>query len=291
MIRQNNWISVSFRNEYSHRLNMSIYDITSWLQKSIRRWIMADAMIYTRELIEAWQLNYIWKRLFLFIVEDIWLANIYLIELILDYYQVFLDEKNDDTFNDEYIYKSIYAITMSPKNRENANFYRWIKNFNLWNSEEKTVIEKYCIPEIYNYKSKKLKENILLQLSNDFKTEDNINTFNNYTKALLILWDLNWKDWLNLFFIHFFMLKKYNNKYTVKKDWLSIIKEKISKYNTPFLNINNFIIKDYIYDKHTLKWKQLNRWDKHFFEIWSYVTNEIEVNNNKFKKEILKRVK
>jgi len=292
---KNNWISVSFSNETTHRLNINLFIVTSWLQKSIRRCNINDSMMYWRELIEAGQLNYIWKRIFIYMVEDIWMWNLYIWEIILKLYEWFQKDKNINHFEEKWIYKAIYLLCISNKNRENDNMISLINKFDWWIKKDKEFIKKYCIESIYNSKSKKKQKEVLNMLDEDFKNYINVDLYNIYKNILIKCWDLNWKDWINLFFINFYLIKKYNIWFNYYKnwrnEWYDSIIDTINNFKFTFGNIEQFKIKDYIFDKHTTKGKKLWRGFKFFFEVWAFLENEVEINWNIYKKEVFKLIK
>jgi len=294
MLRKMEWIKVSFGNDLSIRLLISLYLVSSGLQKSIRRGSINDWMIFIRELIEAGQLNYAWKRIFIYMVEDIWLWNLYVWSIILSLYKLFERDKNMDNFEDKWLYQAVYILCISPKNRENDNMISLISKFKVWNKEDIDFVNKYCIESIYNSKSKKKQKEVLDMLDEDFKNYINSDLYNIYKESLINCWDLNWKDWINLFFINFYLIKKYNIWFDYyknwKNEWLESIRNDINKFDFNFNDIKKFEIKDYVYDKHSSRGKKLRRWFKHFFEVWAYLENEVDVWWNVYKEEIFRLI-
>ena len=76
---------VSFYDWITKRNGLNLFVCSSWFQKSIRRFKVDNTINYTRELIESWNIEYIWRRIFIIVCEDIWMWNLYLGELILNF--------------------------------------------------------------------------------------------------------------------------------------------------------------------------------------------------------------
>jgi len=248
---ENNWISVSFGNDKTHRLKVSLYIITSGLKNSITIFNIEDSMIYTRELIEAWQLNYIWKIIFIYIVESIWIWNLYVWDIILKLYKLYLNDICIDKFEEKWVYQAVYILCISSKNRENYYMTNLINNFSLWSEEDREFINKYCIEGIYKSKSKKKQKDILNMIYEDFKDYINKDLLNIYKECLINCWNLNWKDGINLFFINFYLIKKYNIWLDFyknwKNEWMESIRNEINNFKFTFPNIEEF--KVYLSDK------------------------------------------
>lgn len=284
---------ISFYSEITKRNLLDLYICSSWFQKSIRRFKVDNAINYTRELIESWNIDYIWRRIFIIVCEDVWLWNLYLWELILNLYKQFIKNESHSKFDDKYIYQSVVILLYSNKSRENDNFYHSILNYWLEDIEWKEFINKYCIEKYYNSKSKKIQNEVLSMLDKDFKEYINKKLFSIYKECLLITWDLWWKDWINLYFINFYLIKKYNLWNSYYKDdnknlWLSdVIKNIPTDIN--LWKLEKLTPDDYCYDKHTRYWKKLNRWEEHFFKEWCKLINEIKVWNNTYSDYIKKK--
>lgn len=283
MIKQK---QITFYDWKSKRLNLSFYVISSWLQKSIRRWNFNDSLVYTQELLEAWHQKYIWKKIFTYLVEDIGFWNLYIWELILSFYSKYQETETEREFNEVFIYQTIYILCNSYKNREIDNF------FNSWwiTKEDQNFLLKYCNPEIYNSKSKKVRDKVLKELEIFQTWKESI--FRVYKDCCIKLWDLNWKDSLNLYFIFFYLLRDFNLKSTFTENQLNYI-ENLKKQRIS-INIENiykqFSIKDYVYDKHTYEWKKLWRWTEHFFLEGAFLKNKVVVNWNKYEKFLYKNL-
>lgn len=283
----------SFYDWVSKRLGLDFYVISSGLQKSIRRWNLDDSMIYTRELIEAWYQNYIWKRIFIYMVEDIWMTNLYIGEVILKHYKLFKESEKDDWFDSKYIYQAVYLLCISPKNRENDNMICLVK-LGFWSDEDKEFVKKWCTEEIYGSKSKKIKNKVKEDLDKEFKGYVGWILYNIYIECLFTLWDLNGWDWLCLYFVQFYLIKKnriwFLDYKADRNEWFDFVKQK-SLDGIKFTDISKFEVKDYVYDKHTEKWRKMRRWLKHFFEVWSYLCNEQMCCGDCYKESIFELIK
>lgn len=294
MLIKNEWIKISFSwSDVSHNLKLSLFEISSGLQKSIRRWLYQDAFIYLNELIDAWQFKYIWKRIFTYIIEDIGFANLYIAELINKLYiehKKILD--NNWQIETKFMFLSIYIISKSQKNREIDNLYNLVTNLKYLkdiDNEDIEYINTYCVEKIYNSKSKKIKDEINGMLRFNCISQNQI-IVNNYLDSMNYFWENNGDSGLNLYILFFYMLNKYNFWKDLYKNNKNEFKESIYSDLMNFkiiLDYENFEIKDYIFDKHTYKGKTiLNRWNKHFFTEWAYISNEYIFNNNIYSKNI-----
>lgn len=274
------------------RNSLELYVCTSWFQKSIRRFRLDNAVNYTRELIESWNIDYIWKRIFIIICEDIWLANLYIWEIILNLYKKYKETETNETFNDSYIYKSVILLVFSLKSRENDNLYHSVLNHWLNNKEDKEFLDKYCIEKYYNSDSAKIKEEVLNMLDEDFKGYIDSKLFWIYKECLLRCWELWWKDWLNLYFINFYLIKKYNLGKSYYKNWVNEWFEKIKDLEIiiNFWKLPKLIPENYVYDGHTTKWKNVyNRWVEYFFKESWLLINEVRVWDNIYTDYIKKK--
>lgn len=284
----------NFHDGKSKRLLLDFFVISSWLQKSIRRWKIDDSMLYARELIESWFEKYIWKRIFIYVVEDIWLGNLYIWEIVLKNYKLFKQSETNDWFDSKYIYQAIYLLCVSSKNRENDSMICLVKMW-YWEENERKFINEWCVGEIYNSNSKKVKENIEKFFNVEYKWYMNEKLYNYYFDCMMTLWDLNWWDWLCLYFINFYLIKKYKIGFDFyldwKNTWLEEVKSKLNGFTLNFIDISWFKVEDYVYDKHTILWKKMWRWLKYFFETWSYLENEVIIWWNTYKEEIKKLIK
>lgn len=274
---------VNFYDWITKRSRLNMFICSSWFQKSIRRNELLDVINYTKELIESWNIDYIWKRIFIILVEDIWLANLYLGELILKTYKKFRENETYKTFDDSYIYQASLLLRYSKKSRENDNFYHCIKDFLFWTQEDKDFIKKYCRASYYLSNSKKVKEEVLNMLNDEFEWNINSKLYKIYLECMNILWDLWWKDWLNLYFINFYLIKKYNLWLEYYKTEDNLYREEAIKILPKKLDLSHLqkiIPKDYVFDKHTKEWKNMLRWEEHFFKEWCFLNNEISVWEN-----------
>lgn len=273
-------LKVNFYDGTTPRSKLDLYVCSSGFQKSIRRGDLEDSLNYTKEFIESGNINYLWKRIFVILVEDIWLANLSLWEIIFKLYKNFKKQETETHIEEKYIYQSVLLLLFSPKSRENDNFYHYIKTFNQGDKEELKFFNKFCNPYFYEKKNKKNLNELLILLNETFKEEIPSEIFNSYLNCMLELRGLNGKSELNLYFINFFLVSKYKIK-EFNRDYLSQTLSKIPKV----LNLDKLPIiipKDYIYDKHTSKGKLLKRDTNHFFKEGSLLVNEIKVWENKY---------
>lgn len=284
----------TFHEGKSKRLWLDFFVISSWLQKSIRRWEIDNSMIYARELIESWFEKYIWKRIFIYVVEDIWLANLYMWETVLNHYKLFKQSETEHWFDSKYIYQVIYLLSISRKNRENDSMICLVKLW-WWDENDKKFISELCNEKIYNSNSKKVKESIKNFFDLEFKWCMDKKLYNSYFECMMTLWDLNWWDWLCLYFINFYLIKKYNFGHLYYVDWLNRfiinIQFSLKEFRYNFIDISWFKVEDYVFDKHTILWKKMWRWLKYFFETWSYLKNEVSIWWNRYKSEINEMIK
>lgn len=285
----------NFHDGKSIRLWLDFFVISSWLQKSIRRWKIDDSMIYARELIESGFENYIWKRIFIYVVEDIWLANLYMWEIVLKHYKLFKQSETEFWFDARYIYQVIYLLCISEKSRENDSMICLAKMW-YWDENDRMFINEWCVERIYNSKSKKVKEEVKDFCDMEYRWHMNGDLYNYYFDCMMTLWDLNWWDWLCLYFINFYLIKKYciwyiNYYFFWENTWFENLKQNLNGFTLNFMDISWFKVEDYVYDKHTILWKKMWRWLKYFFETWSYLENEVIIWDNRYKEEINRLIK
>lgn len=293
MIQKKLKVKIPFYDGITKNNWLDLYICSSWFQKSTRRFKVDNAINYTRELIESWNIDYIWRRIFIIVCEDIGLWNLYLWELILNLYKKFKETENYKEFDDKYIYQSVLILLYSNKSRENDNFYHSILNHWLVDENWKKFIKKYCIEKYYNSKSKKIQREVLDLLDIEFKDFISEKLFSIYKECLITCWDLWWKDWINLYFINFYLIKKYslwNNYYkdSNKNLWLSDVIKNIPK-SLNLWKLKKLVPDNYCYDKHTSYGKKLNRGDLHFFKEWCKLINEVNVWDNIYTDYIKKK--
>jgi len=260
-----------------------MYICSSWFQKSIRRWDILDVINYTKEIIDSWNINYIWKRIFIILVEDIWLANLYLWELILKSYKKFRETETYNKFDDTSIYQATLLLAYSQKSRENDNFYHAIQDFWFWEDEDKQFLKKYCKALYYLSNSKATKEELKQKFDEEFKNSINQKLYYTYYECMNICWELWWKDGLNLYFINFYLIKKYNLWFEYYKIDANLYRDEAIKLLPKKLDLSHLepiIPKDYVFDKHTPEWRSLKRWMEHFLKEWCFLNNEVRVWEN-----------
>ena len=198
-------------------------------------------------------------------------------------YKKFKESETYNEFDDNYIYQAVTILLYSKKSRENDDFYHSVLDFWFWDKEDKEFLDKYCIKKYFNSKDKKIKNEVILKLDEDFKNSINNKLYSIYKECLLITWEIWWKDWINLYFINFYLIKKYNlwNDYykNDKNIWLDDVIENIPS-NINLWKLQKIISDSYCYDKHTLNWKNLNKWDEHFYKEWCKLINEVRVWKN-----------
>lgn len=275
----------------------NFYILSSLLQKSIRRWDTNGALFATKELIESWFVNYVWKRLIVISVEDIWKANIYMSKLILELYKFHLLSVTDNSFDETFVYSATFAFCKSEKSRENDNFICCHKD-NNWNfehssnsikekldvnyKEDRYFLEKYYKEEFWNKNSKKTRLEIENMIDDDYKSYIPCEIYDVYKELLFIWKDLNIWDWLILFFINFHLLKR--NK--IEYDCNYFYNNEVDLLKNMRIKGDIFNIPDYVYDKHTVQWKLKERSIIHFLTEWSYLKNESIIDDNYYKKLI-----
>ncbi len=104
----------------SHRLD----EVSSAMQKAIRRGSLDNALYWTSELDLSGYSEYVWKRLRIICCEDIGLANPNITVQINSLYQMSndikkLEKKNEKTPNSHrlFLVQAVMLLTLSPKNR------------------------------------------------------------------------------------------------------------------------------------------------------------------------------
>ncbi len=313
---------VPFYMGRSHRAQLDFFLLSSSLQKSVRRWMLDDALYYSREFIEAGQINYLFKRLFVMLVEDIWIWNIYLWKYLLEKMKEFEISVKWDEVDETIIYEIIREFCLSPKNREDdyfiVSYYKGLKYDSYLDSLlKKLIVFIWATPFKDDTKNKDIKEILLyinsyknlydepliLKKSENFVNEmfeKKSNKVRDFLKNLLYVefwafvdkeifevyleWflklnELNWKDWLMLFFTFFELYRRFEIKYDKNKE---IPLNKNS--NIKFIIDETIKPKDYMYDKHTVKGKALWRGLEHFVREWWLLNNEVVFNNNEYTK-------
>lgn len=123
-----------------------LFEVTSALQKSIRRSLEKDAMYWAMEL-EAKYHAYLWKRLTVIASEDIGLADNQMAILISSLKANYVEAKKKD--RDErflFVSHAILALCRSKKSREVDEFihYYIIKHTELYHSPEKKTIPEFA---------------------------------------------------------------------------------------------------------------------------------------------------
>jgi len=281
---------ISFYQWITKRSNLDLFTCSSWLQKSIRRGLLEDSLNYTKELIESNQLNYLWKRIFVIMIEDIWLANLHLTKIINKLYKNYLKSETDTLFEEKFIYQAIVLLVISPKSRENDNFYHYIKTFKKGTEEELSFFNKFCSPYFYEKNNKKINQELKESLDLFFKNQINKDLLDICIENILILKNLNGKSELNLHFINLFLVLKYNIQIDFSLNWIeenkNLIPEKLNLATLPKINP-----KDYVYDKHTKIWKEKGRDDNHFFKEGCLLNNEVKVGENIYSDFIKENIK
>jgi len=283
MIQEKLKDKINFYDWITKRSKLNMFICSSWFQKSIRRWDILDIINYTKEIIESWNINYIWKRIFIILVEDIWLANLYLWELILKSYKKFRETETYNKFDDTTIYQATLLLAYSQKSRENDNFYHAIQDFWFWEEKDKEFIKTYCRIKYFLSNSKSTKQELKEIFDREFKNNMNQKLYDIYIECMNICWELWWKDWLNLYFINFYLIKKYNLWFEYYKTQDNLYKEEAIKLLPKKLDLSHLepiIPKDYVFDKHTPEWKSLKRWMEHFLKEWCFLNNEVRVWEN-----------
>lgn len=224
------------------------------------------------------------------VVEDIWLANPYIWKYVLDNYELYASTKTIEEYDATTIYKTVYALAKSVKNRENDSMINLVRKFDWGSVDDKAVIERYCLEDFAKKKSKKIKSQLKDMLVQDFSTMLDHDYFETYSTIMTHLMDLNGDSWIFLYPVNFYLASKYwiwNNYLQWYEEWLSLFVFP-DKYS--FISLSWFEIKDFVYDKHTSEWKRLWRWLKHFFlEGWK-IENEVEVWGNVYWNEIIKNL-
>lgn len=283
MIQEKLKDKINFYDWITKRSRLNMFICSSWFQKSIRRWDILDVINYTKEIIDSWNINYIWKRIFIILVEDIWLANLYLWELILKSYKRFKEIETYNKFDDTPIYQATLLLAYSQKSRENDNFYHAIQDFWFWEEQDKQFLKTYCRASYYLSNSKATKEDLKQKFDEEFKNSMNQKLYDIYNECMNICWDLWWKDWLNLYFINFYLIKKYNLWFEYYKTDENLYREEAIKLLPKKLDLSHLepiIPKDYVFDKHTPEWRSLKRWMEHFLKEWCFLNNEVSVWEN-----------
>lgn len=280
------------------------FDLSSWLQKSIRRWEIENALYYGNELIKTiWVKTYLMKKTLIYLVEDIGFANLDLafkVEKLI---------KQKDISNTE-VLKLIWLLASSNKSREIDNCICSYRN--LQHNEDAEFFKEFD-NELYFYNRVKFNESIgsnkelkdwILEGSNNnlfmnteytnaelyskykLKVIKNIGKYiewmdynirNTYTNLMWYTLE-HWKwDWILLYYTFFYLYSKFKPELEYEID--TNINFNLNKYSyeTPREPA------DYIFDRHTDKGKKMGRWFKHFFMEWSKLLNDSSIFDNYYK--------
>ncbi len=121
--------NISFYMWVSNKARLDFFLLSSCLQKSIRRWMLDDALFYAREFLEAWQINYLFKRLLVILVEDIWVSNIYLWKYLLEKIKEFESKRNGEIRNSNEWFWNLNIVfeILKKYNICNNNVYIWME--------------------------------------------------------------------------------------------------------------------------------------------------------------------
>ena len=134
-------------NDYSTPLTVhghNMFDVSSMIQKSIRRGLIKDALYAAHEMLYRYR-AYLWKRLLTVSAED---CNGLVTNNIIE-----LKNKDDVSHDDSYISEAVCILVEAYKNRDADYFV-----CNLFNNKERLDIEEKCIYSL-SAKSKLLTHN------------------------------------------------------------------------------------------------------------------------------------
>lgn len=279
------------------------YVLSSGLQKEVRRGNTEMALRYAFSLIIRGFAKHVVKRLFVYIVEDIGLANVNLweqfIKLInnIDYYK----NINHNYYCDFWlIYETIFLLCNSAKNREIDNciicnlkqlttedneFFEFVRSdFSFTHQLKRNYYQMYNNEGLFWIKDK------LLSYLSQYFTNVPVNILNNYLKMISFIKSNHGWNELFLYFTFFYLFNKYHNQIQVYNiDWDMYYMEYMPSFSAKdrFELISSKDVKDYVYDKHTAKGKSMWRWLKFFFEVWAKLNNETAINGDKYKSMIM----
>lgn len=319
---------ISFYSGRSIRAKLDFFLLSSALQKSVRRWMIDEALFYSREFLEAWQVNYLFKRLWVMLVEDIWVWNIYLGRYLNEKMKEFESFRNGDEINENIIYEIVTEFCNSPKNREAdyfiVSYYKRYKSDDYLDSVLKRAMEfLFQFPFRDNNKNAELKtvidyiatwkklyeDAVILKKSEDFINEMFGTDSLRVRKFLSNILDIDFKNvidkevfepykeiffklsevhWKDWLMLYITFFKLYE-RFWVKYDFSKEIPLDKNK-NISFNIKDNITPPDYAYDKHTVKWKALWRWLEHFVKEWWVLKNEVVFDDNKYTKMFIDKV-
>lgn len=155
--------------EMKTRKNYDFFEVSSAFQKSIRRGVDKDAIFFGIELAGSGYGNYLWKRIFVIVSEDIGLANLELPAQVRALYEnwKFLQEKNPEEATLPLIH-AIMLMSRSPKSRMLDN----IKIFAL-KTDYKPDIPDYAL-DVHTRRGKSMGRSYDFFLEVGRKVEDEV---------------------------------------------------------------------------------------------------------------------
>lgn len=282
---------------------MKFYDEINWvdwlmlssaLQKTIRRGQVSLALSFAKELIRRGFASHVHKRLFVYLVEDIWWGNIWLVSLVDKFLLNKIPSENE-------LLKIVGIFAQSPKNRDVHNI-RVCNKHKLISFDEdlKSVLKgRFCysildIKKLLVANSSALDEYLDKEgLFGGKIIQDNTGKeiYHKITKQILDISQYLLKDtdeeisysyirvikhireqqtWFDIYFylIMFWIIKNSNliqHKPVLQLDF------DLSKYDFEKLER----IPDYAIDMHTKKWKILGKTQKDFWLEWWIIENKI----------------
>lgn len=314
---------VSFLKSISYKGKLDFFTAFDWLEKSIKRWLVDEALYYLAQFLESGEYKYLFKRLMIILVKDIWLANPYLWKYFFQKLNEFENKMNDGNVDEVIIYEIVIEFALSPKNREAyyfiCSYYSGYKDdlFLDWffkkailfisklkfKDENKKKQINELVSFIYLWKSFHSDKRIL-KLAQWFVDEMFWKNKNKKVKEFLekILYDeffgiIN-KGVFDFYEQLFFKLYEYN-----WKDWLilyitffelyrrlelSYDKSRVIAFNKN--THNSFEISKYIksYEfkcvRDSMKWKVFCKWLEHFVKERRILNNEVSFYWNKYTK-------
>lgn len=293
----------------------SLFIYSSGLQKSIRRAEVENALFFAYKLITECtnNNNAVLKKLLTCLMEDIWFANPVL------WYDLHRFIKNENrkvwAIKNEALLKLVVKFTLSPKNREvdncifchNGLKYDWDNDFfkvfgrdimylDSDNFKSKARAKNTELLKFVWYPAEGVRndylDNLYLEYNEEIKTRLEEYWFDMPLDFAEILSQLAlelkniglWKDYVQLYYTFFYLFSK--NKDVLLKNFENNfpLKDEIdlSLYNYKA----NREIPDYVYDKHTSKWRSLKRWFNHFFRHSAVLNGKIHVLDDFYEKMI-----
>lgn len=282
---------------------MKFYDEINWvdwlmlssaLQKAIRRGQVDLALSFAKELIRRGFASHVHKRLFVYLVEDIWWGNIWLVYLVDKFLVKKMPTENE-------LLQLVWIFSQSKKNRDVHNI-RVCKKHKLVSFDEdlenilkgrfsysildikkllttnSNALDEYLDKEglfggkiIQENTGKEIYQKITLQileLSQYLLKNSEDKIISSYLSVIKHLREQ--QVWFDIYF-YLIMLWIVKNSNLIQNKPVSLLDFDLNKYDFEKL----YRIPDYAIDMHTKKWKILGKTEKDFWLEWWIIENKI----------------